>query len=167
MRRWQVWSFGVLVLVLGALLIAAAIGRLPGVRFARPPAVQTDPGSASIATGETPAGWTGVAKTVMPAVVNISSARTIRGGPGSSPFFSDPFFRFFQRPDMQPRREKSLGSGTIVTADGYVLTNNHVIEGATDIRVTLADRRELTAKLIGGDAKTDIAVIQLPGSNFP
>jgi len=169
MRRWQVWPFGVLVLVLvlGTLVIVAATGRLPGWRFARPPAVQTDPGSASIATGETLAGWTGVAKAVMPAVVNISSSRTIRGGPGSSPFFSDPFFRFFQRPDMQPRREKSLGSGTIITADGYVLTNNHVIEDATDIRVTLADRRELTAKLIGGDAKTDIAVIQLPGSNFP
>src|SRR5438132_7174201 len=82
-----------------------------------------------------------------------------------------PFFRqFFVGEDgdgsfalPQPRdhREKSLGSGVIVSPEGYILTNNHVVDGATDVKVALGDKREFTARVVGADAKSDIAVIKI------
>jgi serine protease Do/serine protease DegQ len=101
-----------------------------------------------------------------PAVVNISTRGqlTVR-----SPLFEDPFFqRFFGNPGVERKAEtQSLGSGVIVDADnGYILTNNHVIEDAIQIRVTLRDGRELDAEIIGRDPDTDIAVIKVPPKNL-
>src|SRR6201988_2574315 len=117
-----------------------------------------------------------VLKSVLPAVVNISSSKVVRA-PSESPDGMMPFFRqFFGGEDgdgsfalPQPRdhREKSLGSGVVVSPEGYILTNNHVVDGATDVRVTLSDKRELKAQIVGTDPKTDIAVLKLEGSNFP
>ncbi len=105
---------------------------------------------------------------VSPAVVNISS--TSRHRVPINPFFSDPFFRqFFGIPDVPSRElvEQSLGSGVIVDAQhGYILTNNHVIAGATDIKVTLTDGRTFKATVIGADPQTDIAVIQIHARNL-
>jgi len=99
----------------------------------------------------------------LPAVVNIASSGHVRVQ--ESPLFSDPFFRhFFDIPDQQPqeRRTQALGSGVIVDADkGYILTNNHVIDKADAITVTLKDGRNFKAKLIGTDPETDIAVVQI------
>jgi serine protease Do len=84
-----------------------------------------------------------------------------------TPFFSDPFFRHFFGPGADPhpqqRRENSLGSGVIVSGDGVVLTNNHVVEHADDILVTLHDRREIEAKVVSADPKSDLAVLRLEG----
>jgi serine protease Do len=109
----------------------------------------------------------------MPAVVNISTTRVAHGrnGPSGSPYESDPFFRQFFGDRMpgegegtpRDRREQSLGSGVIVSPDGIVLTNNHVVEHADEIRVTLSDQRELRAKVLGSDPKSDIAVLRLQG----
>ena len=87
-------------------------------------------------------------------VVNISSTRVVR----QSPFFSDPFFRDPRR--QQQRYGQSLGSGVIVSTDGYILTNNHVVKSAKEIRVTLTDGREIEAKLVGSDPKSDLAVLK-------
>ncbi|MBS0581533.1 MAG: DegQ family serine endoprotease [Proteobacteria bacterium] len=103
---------------------------------------------------------------VVPAVVNINSKTHVRV---NNPFMSDPFFRQFFGMQNMPRErvEQSLGSGVIIdAAKGYVLTNNHVIDGADDISVTLHDGRTLKAKLIGSDRDTDVAVIQIPAENL-
>ncbi|MGA2192616.1 MAG: DegQ family serine endoprotease, partial [Nitrospirota bacterium] len=88
-----------------------------------------------------------------------------------NPFFDDPFFRkFFGEPDQgKPRefKERSLGSGVIVSADGYIVTNNHVVEGASDIKVVLADRREFKGKVIGADPRSDVAVVKIDAKELP
>lgn len=103
---------------------------------------------------------------VTPAVVNINSKTRVRV---RNPLMDDPVFRQFFGLQNAPREriEQSLGSGVIIdAAKGYVLTNNHVIEGADDISVTVHDGRTLAAKLVGSDPDTDIAVIQIPAENL-
>src|SRR3984893_13613845 len=124
--------------------------------------------------GPSKIGFAPIVKEVLPNVVNISSSKVVRT-PNQMPegMQSDPFFQQFfghgsGRPEIpKNRREQSLGSGVIVSPEGYVLTNNHVVEGATDVKVTLSDKRELKAQIIGTDPKTDVAVLKLEGSNFP
>jgi len=112
---------------------------------------------------------------VAPAVVNISAVKVVRGpGPVFKYFFGpfeegDPFKEFFERffGDIPGRefRQKSLGSGFIISKDGYILTNNHVVEKATEIRVRLLDKEEFEAKVIGKDPKTDIALIKIKANH--
>ncbi len=114
-----------------------------------------------------------VLKHAMPAVVNISSSKMVKTSSQGNGMFDDPMFRQFFGGRMprqqQPREERasSLGSGVIVTQDGYILTNNHVVEGATDVKVAFADKREFPAKIIGTDKYTDVAVIKIDQSNLP
>jgi serine protease Do len=122
------------------------------------------------------------ARAAMPSVVKISASKVVRTPEGFSGQQFDPFRQFFGGQDpfgnglggnggaqRQPRahREGGLGSGVIVSPDGYILTNNHVVDGATDLEVTLPDRREFKAKVIGTDAKTDIALIKIDASGLP
>jgi serine protease Do len=95
----------------------------------------------------------------------------VKNQKSENPFSQDPFFRqFFGNPDdqQQPReqREHSLGSGVIVNPDGYILTNNHVVDGASDVQVTLSDKRQLKAKIVGTDPRTDIAVLKIPATSL-
>ncbi|WP_455378839.1 DegQ family serine endoprotease [Petrachloros mirabilis] len=116
-----------------------------------------------------------IAKMVKPAVVNIAATRTGKSGEGpmASPF-DDPFFRrffgdeFFKREQPnRERKERGQGSGVIVDSNGLILTNNHVVNKADDIRVFLSDKREFKGKLIGTDAKTDIAVVRIEATGLP
>jgi serine protease Do len=109
-----------------------------------------------------------VAAVATPSVVNISTTRVIKSREEAPfDFFDDPFFRRFfgdQLPHPNvPRehKEQSLGSGVIVSEDGYIVTNNHVIEKAQEIKVLLSNKKDYKAKLIGADPKTDIAVIKI------
>ncbi|MBI3592983.1 MAG: DegQ family serine endoprotease [Nitrospirae bacterium] len=108
-----------------------------------------------------------VAEKAKPAVVNISTTRTIKTP--RHPFFDDPAFRRFFGEGQGPQKRKvtSLGSGFIATSDGYIITNNHVIEGAEDILVKLSDNREYKGKVIGMDSRTDVAVIKINEKNLP
>jgi len=108
---------------------------------------------------------TNIAQRAIGSVTNISSTQVVR-----TPLTNDPFFRFFFREDdlYRERRQQSLGSGVVVSADGYVLTNNHVVGSArADVRVGLTDKRELRARVIGTDELTDIAVLKLDAANLP
>ncbi len=117
-----------------------------------------------------------VASAVKPAIVSISSTKTTEVRSAPSPFFNDPFFREFfgnqfrnfQQPQQPKERKQSgLGSGVIVGKDGYILTNNHVVKGADEIKVNLSDKREFKGKIIGTDQKTDLAVIKIEADNLP
>ncbi len=118
-----------------------------------------------------------LAARVTPAVVNVTVASksnpqqsATEGMPDMRQFFGPggPFGRQFQMPSQpQNRMEHGLGSGVIVSPDGYIVTNNHVIDGAVDIRVTMSNREVLTAKLVGADPLTDLAVIKVNGTNLP
>ena len=119
-----------------------------------------------------------IAKSVKPAVVNIAATRSGKSveSPHGSPL-EDPFFRkffgdeFFKRdaPQREPRepKERGQGSGVIVEANGLIVTNNHVVNKADEIRVFLSDKREFKGKLIGTDAKTDIAIVKIEATGLP
>ncbi len=165
-------------LAAGLLLIAGLIaGIVVSARWDMMPVAvsQEAPKAAPPVIGATPPNFVAVVKAATPAVVNISTTRTVRQGPGEmSPFMEDPFFRhffgeeFFRRFQIpRERRENSLGSGVIVSADGYIITNNHVIAKADEIKVLLNDKREFTGKIVGTDPKTDLAVIKINATGLP
>ncbi len=156
------------VVLCGGLIAAHA-----GMDSARVHLKLADPNEGSARITMAPA-----AKTAMPAVVKVSASKVVKtpaGFPEQGNGDADDMLRQFfggrggrgnfQAP--QSHREGGLGSGVIVSTDGYILTNNHVVDSATDVRVTLPDRREFKAKVIGTDPKTDIAVIKIEASNLP
>ena len=106
-----------------------------------------------------------------PAVVNISTTSTVRGQPGLPPGSEeDPFFDFFRRfgpPQPREYESRSLGSGFLISADGYLLTNAHVVEAADEITVRLTDKREFKAKVIGNDRRTDVALLKIDATGLP
>jgi Do/DeqQ family serine protease len=110
-----------------------------------------------------------VVSRVSPAVVTVHS--TERSRPNQqNPFLDDPMFREFfgdRLPQQQPRRVEGVASGVIVTSDGYILTNHHVVDGAQEIRVETIDNRSYTAKLVGSDQPSDLAVLKIEAKDLP
>jgi serine protease Do len=172
MKRLDIWvALGVagvataLVLSHGLLSGPAQAAALPKLNLQEAPLAPSVKAATSLAP---------IVKRVAPSVVNIYTTKRVRDLPRMLPFFDDPFFRwFFEGPGglervPRERREQALGSGVIVSEDGYILTANHVVEGADEIKVALADEKTvLDAKLVGTDPQTDIAVLKVEGRKLP
>lgn len=110
-------------------------------------------------------GYADVVEPVQKTVVSVYSTKIVRQRLQMNPFFRELFGD--QAPPERESREEGLGSGVIVTADGYIITNNHVVEGADELNVSLSDEREFKAKVIGADPKTDIAIIKIEAEGLP
>jgi Do/DeqQ family serine protease len=159
-----------LVLVLGA----CNRGNPQGVRFAS----TSDPGVGNAPINNGPPGnpaapgvsYADVVSRVSPAVITIHSEMRVRAAQ-QYPFMDDPMFRQFfgdRMPQQQPEQRRSaLGSGVIISTDGYILTNHHVVDGAEQIKVDLNDNRTLDAKVVGSDPPSDLAVLKIDASNLP
>ncbi|MCP9495085.1 MAG: DegQ family serine endoprotease [Pyrinomonadaceae bacterium MAG19_C2-C3] len=124
---------------------------------------------ASVAVVDPQNSYADVVGRVSPAVVTVNSSGRAASNASRNPLLEDPALREFfgGRIPQQPRRTRGLGSGIIVTADGYILTNNHVVDDADRVTITLNDRRVLDAKVIGTDPASDLAVLKVNATNLP
>ena len=163
--RYQTWLVAGLMLVVGSVAGGAFVGASI-VQASHAPAAFAVAAPPVREAASMPATFAPVVKAVLPAVVNISSTKVIRtsGFPQDNPFGD--LFPGFPMPD-RPMRQQGEGSGVIVSADGYIVTNNHVVDGATELTVSMADKREMKARVIGTDAKTDIALIKVDAKDLP
>src|SRR6185437_6553788 len=163
----------VVILVIGGLLRTGVL-HVGGVT---PPAqhvtVQVAKNDSPVSLGNFAGGYSSVLVPDLPKVVNISSTKIVQR-PSMPNFFSEPFFRQFfgnrpgqQQEQPQSQREYSLGSGVILNSSGYILTNNHVVAGASDVEVFTQSRRKYRAKVIGTDQRADIAVLKIDASGLP
>ena len=176
MKKWAGWIRSrSLALSVG---LALAVGGFGAVRAAMDAAAVRPSATFKLADpneGPSRLGFAPVVRKALPAVVKVSSSKVTKTpteyfGPSQM----DPFFRQFFGDDSGGRfnlpreqREQGVGSGVIVSPEGYLLTNNHVVDGATDVRVTLSDKREFKATVVGKDPKTDVAVLKIDASNLP
>jgi len=168
-----------------ALIAVMAVGAVATLNFTKSATAAAAPAPAAPALDDNSVGalltldraMETLAARVTPAVVNVTvvskgnpQQSEREGMPDMQQFFgpNGPFGRQFQMPSQpQNRMEHGLGSGVIISPDGYIVTNNHVIEGAVDIRVTMSNKEVLPAKLVGADPLTDLAVIKVNGTNLP
>ncbi len=167
-RTWLIFSQAVTVAV--ALLFVVAtfkpewLGRSPGRMLPQIVSIAAAPDSAPPAASAAVSGYRAAARRAAPAVVSIVASKLSPRRPQAD----DPWFRFFfgeRSPQDQPQR--GLGSGVIVSPDGYLITNNHVVDGADDIEVQLADGRQAQAKLVGTDPDSDVAVLKISLDKLP
>ena len=162
-RIWLLFSQTVTVLVAAYFVVATL-----QPDWIRKGAIRSGAGIALIeappsATGHVPPGsLSGAARKASPAVVSINTSTA----PARDPRSSDPWFRFFFG-DQGNEPQAGLGSGVIVSPEGYILTNNHVVEGADEIDVTLSDSRRARARIVGTDPETDLAILKVELDKLP
>ena len=162
MRKFWLLFAQSTTIALGVLLVITIFR--PQWRLWSAPALATAPANA--ATAQAPGSYRNAANKAIPSVVNVFSSKA-NHNPGhlsDAPFFGR-FFNGHATPRVQ--RTNNLGSGVIVSANGYILTNHHVIESADEIQVTLHDGRTLLAKVVGSDPETDLAVLKINATNLP
>jgi serine protease Do len=168
---------GVAILTVGLLMLSFGACRRQnsaGLRLVS----TSDPGTGNAPINNSPGNvpsapglsYADIVSRVSPAVITIHSQLRVRA-PEQYPFMNDPFFREFfgERgiPQPPPQQRSGLGSGVIVSADGYILTNHHVIDGAEQIKIDLNDNRTLNARIVGTDPPSDLALLKIDATNLP
>ena len=169
-RLWLIFAQAVTVAMAVVLVLSTFMP--DWLRPAAPVVVvqnEAPPAATGGAAADTPGSYAKAARTALPSVVHIFTSKEMQSQ--RSPFLDDPIFRHFFGDRLGPRQEQrtsGLGSGVIASAEGYILTNNHVIEAADAIEVALNDGRKFEAKLVGRDPETDLAVLRIEaGSALP
>ncbi|MEG1734123.1 MAG: Do family serine endopeptidase [Comamonas sp.] len=161
-RTWLLFSQVVTALVAIYFVVATLQPSWLGSRN-----IRSNAGISLLQAPPTPAGevapgsFAPAARKAAPAVVSINTSKEVR-----HPRANDPWFQFFFG-EQGPQEQSGLGSGVIISQDGYILTNNHVVEGADDIEVTLTDSRQAKAKVIGTDPETDLAILKIELEKLP
>jgi Do/DeqQ family serine protease len=161
-RLWLLFSQTVTVLVAAYFVVATLQPGWLGKGKARSGAgISLLEAPASPAAQPVAGSFSAAARKAAPAVVSINTSKAVR-----HPRSNDPWFQFFFG-DQGTQAQAGLGSGVIISPDGYILTNNHVVEGADEIEVTLTDRRRARAKVIGTDPDTDLAILRIELDKLP
>ncbi|MBB6561110.1 Do/DeqQ family serine protease [Acidovorax soli] len=165
-RIWLLFSQAVTVFVAAYFVVATLqpswLGR-GTVRSGAGIALIEAPANTSAASQQPAAGsFSAAARKAAPAVVSINTSKAVR-----HPRSNDPWFQFFFGDQGGQQQQAGLGSGVIISPDGYILTNNHVVEGADEIEVTLTDSRRARARVIGTDPETDLAILRIELDKLP
>jgi serine protease Do len=160
-------------------LLSAGVVRAQQAPVAAPPPTTAPPPASAPPASATPAlgaalpesyPWVRLAEALMPAVVNVRTTTDVKRGQGQGSAVPEPFRRFVPSPPGAPEgrgERRGLGSGFVVDPSGYIVTNDHVVDGASSIEVTLSDGRSFPAKLVGSDSETDLALIKIEASGLP
>jgi len=158
-----------LILAGGLALAGSALGYDLAKEKAGAPAVTVPLDESAVPRDGLPRGsFAPIVKTVAPAVVKIETTTTVNNRASQGfPGFNEPFGWMLPRGQSEPQIQHGVGSGVIVTKDGYILTNNHVVDGAKEVKVSLMDGRTFTAKVIGRDPKSDLAVVRIGATDLP
>jgi serine protease Do len=170
LRAPRRWSFALLLLAIGFVIGVAVTSGGSGRDETPLQAALTPAVAQAQALIQQNLSTADVAELAMPAVVNISADKIVENQGWVHPFLDDPFFRRFfgpPRDDEQQRAERSLGSGVVISADGYILTNNHVVEKAKSILVSFQNNEEFEAEVVGTDPQTDVALIKIDAKDLP
>jgi len=161
------------MLVVGAVAFVAGVFFASSMDWTRILGAQSKSAKVSLTSNVSSADWqsafVSVAEHVTPAVVSVSAERTTKPQDMRNRIRQLPpeFQQFFDQQPQQPRTQEAQGSGFIVSKDGYILTNNHVVDGADQVKVALLDHRSFKAKVVGHDPQTDVAVLKIDASDLP
>jgi serine protease DegQ len=166
-RLWLIFAQAATVAVAVLFVVSTFRPEWLPARVATPALLQNAPTAGPLPSAASPGSFHDAVRRATPSVVNIFTSKEIRSP--RHPLLNDPVFRRFfgdQLPD-EAQRAASLGSGVIVSASGFIVTNHHVVEAADEIEVALADGKKLLAKVVGNDPETDLAVLRVNAENLP
>ena len=166
-KTWLIFSQAVTVAVAVLFVVATLkpdwLRRSPDSMVPTISITEVAPAATAASAAAAPGSYAPAARRAAPAVVNIATSKAMQRNPHAE----DPWFRFFFGDQGSGQAQTGLGSGVIVSAEGYLLTNNHVIEGADDIEVMLSDGRKSRARVVGTDPETDLAVLKIDLDKLP